>query len=163
MAKRQEIENLNSFIEEQTLHYENVLEDAKEVTTSYISDIFNSLDVDGIVLEIDDNNNIKIAISPEAKSLIMVENMLSARIKLEEVSNIVVENSNDNNSSNNDENNDSKQVVVSDIYIEGTIVPDINGSYYFELAKDADGNPIPVDFSFIKPGIGVNLVREIIN
>ena len=188
VAKRQEIDSLNQFMEQQKLHYESVMENAKNATSSYLSAIFTSLQVDAIILAIDDNNSIQVAISPEIKNIITADG-INGRIKIPkqkkietvlddgienqstlEISSLedgaLIENSQKDGALENvpTENRETVTVEeVSETYLPGIIIPDVDGSFYFEIGKDEEGNPLPVDFSVLSSGMGIEVVGEIIN
>lgn len=173
VAKRQEIDNLNQFIEDQKLHYENVMENAKNATSSYLSAIFKSLQVDAIILAIDENQSVQIAVSPEAKEIITKDG-IPARIKVDmkyEGAGESIDSTETTGVPELPEEAEAPEVLPSGAaiesgsgnYISGTIVPDINGSFYFEIGPDENGNPLPIDYSILKSGTGIEIVREIMN
>lgn len=144
MAKRLEIDKLNDFIEEQQLDYENKLAGTKNACDDYLAAIFRSLKTDGIIINVDSNNNIMVAVNPDVMGSITNAGVAASV-------NVAI--------SSGEEGDAENEGGVSEIAIRGKIVPDVSGTFYFEIDKDGDGNPIPVGPSVLTPGTEVKIIR----
>ena len=141
--KNNEISDLNTKLNQQKVQYEKNIEDTKIAYESSISNLFLTMGIDSILLNAAGYENIQVFVSPElarnitelgvpAKIIIPAENIIEKNKKVKE--------------------------VRPEIIINGTVVPKENNTYFFEVEKDKNGVPRPVNFELLKPGMSVDFV-----